>query len=729
VAGTARRGGSFGRIAVATRSRLRAALLATALLVPASVLVPAPLLAQVPATLMADQVFVDPAGRLIATGAVEIWHGSVRLTATRVVFDSRQDRLDVEGPLTLSDGPEQVFLADTAQLSPSLRAGIITGARVVLNQQLQVAAARLERGSNGVSQLESVVASSCPVCATNPTPLWEIRAERVLHDEATGRLRFHRAQFRFAGVPILYAPRMDLPAPGTPRLRGFLRPELSLDSDLGLAFGIPYFIPFGDARDLTLTPRVSTEGMVSLGFRWRVARQNGGIELGGQLTHDELVPEDLRGYGYVRALFHLRNDWVLTADVTAPSDRAYLETYDITSDARLRGHVTLQRIRRDQAVRARLLGFYSLRAADVNAELPNTAVQAELRQHHSLAGGDLAVTLGATAFRRDSDADGDAGRDVARAALGLGWRRSAVMAGGILATAALDARVDHVAVADDVAYPDPVTRRALQGMIEFRWPWAATASDGARHVIEPVLQVIGARRRGGTLPNDDHTMPELDGGNLFALTRYSGNDAPDDGSRINAGLHWTRHAGNGWSTEALAGRIWRRNSLPGFDPVHEQPLGREHSDWLLAGRLTHPGGHSLTLRALVGDDHSVSRAEANLSWNAGRTDVQASFLFVPANSFEQRSIDLAEWSIDIQRSFASGWSATLGWDYDFGQDLFAAARTGLTFTNECLAFDMTLARHFVTATNPSASTRFNMRVELLGIGGRAPSPGGRTCRA
>ncbi|MFN4098636.1 MAG: LPS-assembly protein LptD [Pararhodobacter sp.] len=715
---------------MATLSRLRAGALATALLLPAALLFPAPLLAQVPATLMADQVFVDPAGRLIASGSVEVWHGSVRLTATRVTFDRRQDRLDVEGPLTISDGPDQVFLADSAQLSPALRAGIITGARVVLDQQLQVAAARLERSSNGVSQMDSVVASSCPVCATNPTPLWEIRAERVIHDEESGRMRFHRAQFRFAGVPVFYVPRMDLPAPNTPRLRGFLRPELSLDSELGLAFGIPYFIPFGDAQDLTLTPSVSSAGMVSLGFRWRMARQNGGIELGGQLTHDDLTPRDLRGYGFVRALFHLRNDWVLTADVTIPSDRTYLETYDITNDARLQGHVTLQRIRRDQAVRARLLGFYSLREADVNDELPNTAMQADLQQHHSLAGGDLAVTLGAMAFRRAStEALGGAGRDVARASVGLGWRRGAVLARGVLATAALDARVDHVVVSDDIEFSDPVTRRALQGMIEFRWPWAAASQDGTRHVIEPVLQVIGAQRRGGQLPNDDHTMPELDGGNLFALTRYSGEDAPDDGSRVNAGLRWTRHTASGWSTEALAGRIWRRDALPGFDPAHEQPLGIERSDWLLAGRLTHPEGHAFTLRALMGDDSSLSRAEANLAWSSGRTVLSASYLFVPANSFEDRSVDLAEWSMDVTRRLSNGWSTSVGWDYDFGQDLFATARTGLTFTNECLAFDMTLARHFVTATNASASTRFNMRVELLGIGGRAPSPGGRTCRA
>lgn len=685
--------------------------------------------AQNAATLMADQVFVDPAGRLVAQGAVEIWHRSTRLTARRVIYDERRDLLLVEGPITLSEGPDTVLLADSASLNPDLRTGILTSARMVLDQQLQIAAARLVRGENGVSQLESVVASSCPVCATNPTPLWEIRADSVTHDDTSGRLLFRRAQLRLAGVPVFYAPQLAMAAPGTDRLRGILRPEISLDSDLGLSVGLPYFLPFGETRDLTLTPTVSTAGMVSLGFRWRAARPNGGIEIGGQVSRDNILPGDLRGYAYARSLFELGHGWRLTSDVMLASDRPYLETYGITDEARLSGHVTVERIRRDQAIRARALGFHSLRATDVNDELPNTALQASLIQRHGLARGEARVELAALAFRRNSGVDGDAGRDVARAHLQLGWRRSGVLPGGVLATAAVQGRVDHVRIRDDSAFPDPVTRSAVQGMIEFRWPFAAVDAEGGRQVIEPVLQLVSARRQGPVLPNDDHTMPELDAGNLFALNRYSGQDAPDDGTRLNAGLRWTRHDPAGWSSEALIGRIWRDSALDGFDPAHRQPLGLVRSDWLLAGRLALDTGTSVTMRLLMDDASTLSRAESNLAWSGARVTVSTRYLFAPASAFEDRTTDLSEWSFDLTRRFDSGWSTRLGWDYDVAQSLFATARTGFAFRNECLLFDLSLARHFVTATNPSASTRFDMRVELLGIGGRAPSVNGRTCRA
>lgn len=721
------------RLTARARSRTRSHAFGLALAAMASVVHPTQASAQETATLLADQVLVDAAGRLIASGSVEVWQGSIRLTAQRILFDQRRDYLNIDGPITISDGPDTVILADSAELSPNLRAGLITSARLVLAQQLQMTAATVVRDPNGISQLTSVVASSCPVCAADPTPLWEIRAGRVTHNENTDQLHFEQAQFRFAGVPILYLPRMRLPGPGLDRSRGVLRPEVNAGSALGVSVGIPYFIPLGEAHDLTLTPTVSTERMASLGFRWRTARQNGGVELGGQITRDQIIPGDLRGYVYMRALFGLSNDFRLSADLLTATDSAYLETYDITDDSRLSGDIVLERVRRDQMIRARALAFYSLRAADNNDELPNAALQAELDQRidlaHTPVGGTLRLQLGAQAFQRASSVDGVQGRDVARAHTQLTWRRTEVMAGGILATAALDGRLDHVRISEDSAYATPVNRRAVQAMVELRWPWARTTSSGARHVLEPVVQVIESRRNGVSLPNDDNTMPELDEGNLFTLARYSGEDALDDGSRVNAGLRWSRYDPSGWSSEALVGRIWRSAPYRGYTLAHVQPLGRDTSDWLLAGRLSHNSGYSGSLRVLIDDTSVVSRAETNLAWTGPATTVSTRYLYLPASSFESRTNDLSEWSIDLTRRHANGWSSSFGWEYDTSQNLFATARAGLQFRNECLAFDLTFTRQFVTSTNTTASTSLNMSIDLLGIGGRAPNTNGQTCRS
>jgi LPS-assembly protein len=267
-------------------------------------------------------------------------------------------------------------------------------------------------------------------------------------------------------------------------------------------------------------------------------------------------------------------------------------------------------------------------------------------------------------------------------------------------------------------------------MLEFRWPLARLDAGGGQQLLEPVVQLIGARRRLAMLPNEDHLMPELDGGNLFAPLRYAGLDAPDDGTRLNAGLRWHRHDPAGWSVETLVGRVWRRGAGPDFAAGHFQPLGRARSDWLVAGRLETGSGAALGLRVLVGEDRTVSRGELSLDWRPSiGTGVMARYLHVPANPAEDRAQALNEWSVDLTHRFESGWRGTLGWDYDLGTREWGAARAGLEFRNECLAVDVSLSRRFASSTNLTASTRFGLRFELLGLSSRSPGPASRACRA
>lgn len=687
------------------------------------------------ATLAADRVSVDPAGRLIAEGAVEVWHRSVRLTATRIVYDPRTRRLQIDGPITLQDGPDRLFIAASAELSADLRDGIVRSAHLVLDQQLQIAAAELRRRDANLTEMEAVIASSCRVCAENPTPLWEIRARRVSHDQARGTLRFEGAQFRFAGVPLVYLPVLSVPEPGQARARGFLAPRLRASSRLGFGVALPYFIPFGDDRDLTLTPMVTTGQVMALSMRYRQALAAGGIEFGGQLARDRLEPAGARGHAYARARFALARDFALDLDLLAVSDRAYPEDYGIGEDGRIVSHVTLQRVRRDQALRARVLAFQSVREIDRLRPLPRGVAQIDWQERRALAhlpvGGELRLDIGARihgpAAADDARPSAYPARHLARLAAGAEWRRQWIAAGGILVTGALHGRLDHVRIAGDARFPDPVTRHAGQAMVELRWPLAAVDGQGGRHVIEPVAQLVASHRRDVRLPNDDHRMPELDAGNLFALARYAGHDAPDDGSRANLGLRWSRHDPAGWSVETLVGRIWRREPPSGFPPDARQPLGMHHSPWLLAARLALPQGVALGLRALVDPEDGMDRGEARFTWSGARTEIATALLHLPASALEDRKDDLRDWTVDVGHRFDRGWGGRLGWSYDFQRARIGTARAGLEFRNECLLVDLSLSRRFATSSNVAPSTRLDLRIELLGIGGARPAGPARAC--
>jgi len=216
---------------------------------------PAIATAQGAASLVADSVTVTEDQRLIASGNVEAFYQDTSLTASRIIYDQAADRLTISGPIVIQASDGTILTADQADLEPQLQNGILQGARLVLNQQLQVAANQIDRQEGRYSQLYKTTASSCNVCG-DEAPLWSIRSERVVHDQKDKQLYFENATFLIKDIPIFWIPRMRLPDPTLQRTSGFLIPEQRNTTQLGTGVKIPYFITLGDHRDVTLTPYV-----------------------------------------------------------------------------------------------------------------------------------------------------------------------------------------------------------------------------------------------------------------------------------------------------------------------------------------------------------------------------------------------------------------------------------------------------------------------------------------
>ncbi len=72
--------------------------------------------------------------------------------------------------------------------------------------------------------------------------------------------------------------------------------------------------------------------------------------------------------------------------------------------------------------------------------------------------------------------------------------------------------------------------------LTYRYPFVASSSFGA-HVIEPIGQIIARPKEGliGELPNEDAQSLVYDDTNLFAVSKFSGWDRVEGGSRANIG--------------------------------------------------------------------------------------------------------------------------------------------------------------------------------------------------
>jgi LPS-assembly protein len=701
---------------------------------------PALLNAQSSATLVSDSLQITGQSQLIASGNVEVFYDGTRLRAQRIIYDQAADRLIIEGPIILIDASgDTIILAGQADLSADLSEGILTSARLVMNQQLQLAANRMMRIDGRYTALDQVVASSCKVCAANPVPLWEIRARRVVHDQQERQLYFDHAQFRISGIPVFYIPRLRMPDPTLDRATGFLMPSIRTTSSLGTGVKFPYFIALGPSRDLTLTPYLSTKGGRTVELRYRQAFRTGELTVTGAVSRDDILPGKDRGYLFATGKFRLPQGFKLGLSLQVATDPAYLLDYGITSSDRLDSRIEISRTRRNEHISGRVISFQTLRDDENNNTIPSVVADLTYHRRFSLGplGGEGGLRLQTHShWRSSTDAtdlpgiDDDLiadGRDLSRLSLRVDWRRSFVLPVGIEATVLGEASADAYSISQDLAYAGKTTRTHAAAGVELRWPWVKAAASGAVHVIEPVAQLVWAGSNDAGLPNEDSTLVEFDEGNLFALGRFPGSDAVELGPRAALGVTWTRHDPAGWSMGVTVGRVFRDEDYGQFGPA--SGLDRKTSDWLAGVTFTLADGYALTGRAVFDDALDLTKAEARLTVNRQKLALATSLLWAVADPvFENRPDPVREFTFDARYKASDQLTAKVSGSYDFEADRGTLAALGLEFKTDCLAVDLSLSRRFTSSTSVKPTTDFGLSVELTGFGGGSTAGVARQCR-
>lgn len=675
--------------------------------------------AQEGAALVADTLLVTADERLVASGNVQAFFEGTVLSAARVTYDRRADRLLIEGPILIRDSDGTILTAERAELDPRLEDGLLRGARLVLDRQLQIAANRVDRAGT-ITALTGAAATSCRVCSGRP-PLWEIRAGQVIHDEAAGQLHFEDARFLIRGVPILWVPRLRLPDPGNDRSTGLLIPRLRSSGPLGLGVQIPYFVVLGPSRDLTLSPFLSAHAL-ALDARYREAFLNGGLEVRGALGRDDVRPGEWRGYVAAEGAFDLGRGLDLAFDATLVSDDDYASDYGLSDADRIESLARLTRVGEGSLFEGELAHTRGLEEGD---EVPPLLGSASWERRLRAGGGTLAFGTSADGARRTGPGGGAAARDVLRAGAWAGWKADAVLGYGLLAEAETRAAVDAYRVTDDPGFGESILRATPEAALTLRWPLVRRGAGTAADLLEPVASLGWTGARGGTPPDEDARLPELDEANLHALSRLPGEDAVEEGGRLSLGLGWTRTAA-GAASSLSVGRVLRTEA---FGTSAASGLDGTASDWLVAGRLDLAGGLAFDARALIGDDFSLGKSEARLDWSTEGATLAAAYLRLPADAFEERPERLEELSLEGEIRPSDRWAIRTGVRYDIAREAPGELGLGLTWRSECVEVDVSLARRYTTSDDEEPSTEFGLTVDLIGFSaGSAPRVEPGACR-
>jgi LPS-assembly protein len=686
-----------------------------------------------PVALVADSVTYDnERGTVTATGNVEVYQGPRTLTASTIVYDSETGRISAEGPLVLRDAGGTAILANAAELDAELRDGIVEGARAIIAGPEggvgTLAAVEGRRVEGRYNVLSKAVYSPCEVCLAAPTPLWQIRARHIVHDQQERMVYYENAVFDVLGVPVAYLPFFSHPDPTVDRKSGLLAPTFSQSGTYGFGVRVPYFVALDESRDLTLTAFPTTrDGPIAIG-EYRQAFDSGRVSFEGSFGVLDTAQDggtESRGHlfgagGFNVAGFGLGAAAQAGFSLQLTSDDAYLARYDFSDADRLESVGFLENYGSTGFYRLRGTSFESLRDDEPDGDRLFVLPEFEARSTLPLDGsfgldgwGDVdlgRIGLGASGVvlaRPD-------GRDVARLSASGDWEATRILDIGLSLRGFAEARLDSYSIRNDEELENGQAARFYpQAGLEARYPLLGTVGTSA-HLIEPGAMLVLAPDdiESGDIPNEDSQTVAFDAANLFSTNRFPGYDRVETGTRLNLGVRYTRLAEGPLRLDGSLGRVFRISEEGAFSDG--SGLAPQQSDWVASLGFGYLPWIDVANRFRFDDDLVVQQAEIEGSLSFGRGSLTATYVFVGADVQANAPDDRAEFNASAQLAVTRNWEIGGSIRHDVENDQTVALAGDVAYRTECANFRFFIGRDFPDRRNDEANTSFGVRVQLFG---------------
>ncbi len=667
-----------------------------------------------PISLLADAINLDQTtGLLSASGDVQVFFGEAVLNANSIVYDSRTALITAQGPITITGASGTVILADFAELSSDLQRGLIQGAKLLLADQMQLAATEFERTDGRFDTLTNVVTSTCQVCAARPVPVWQIRARQVIRDDEQKQIHFRSATFEVLGLPVFYLPYMRIPDPSVRRASGFLSPVILSSDYFGDGIKLPYYLVLGDHADATITPTLSFSGASIIDAEYRQRFANGGFDTFGAIAISDEFGEFGRGFLTVNGSFDIIDDVTLSFNATAISDNGFMRQYNYDDTDRIVSELKFSRYRNRSYFSLAAVIMNSLRDDENNDTIPLVFPEFSYRGYRTdqLLGGKLGYEFNTVGLSRV------VGEDYLRIGAGVDYGVPIDLPLGLRASGFVNLDADIYRVWNSVDFPEtPLISLHPSVGADIRWP-LSKVTQNARHIFEPVIQLLYTADPAfnDLVPNEDSQQAEFDETNLFDLNRFPGRDVAETGFRANIGATYTIYDNDGWSLGLAGGLVVRSEPSDLFD--EDTLLGGSRSDILGAVSFEYAPNFNVIGRFLFDDSFDFKRSETQFSTSFDKWDIGGSFVYLAADSLALASDERSEGTIDAQYRIADNWALDFDWKRDLLENRDVSAGIGATYGNECIEIGLSLSRRFTSSNNVVPSTDFNLTVQLAGFGG------------
>jgi LPS-assembly protein len=693
-----------------------------------------------PFLFLADEIQQDQElGLVVAKGHVELSQKDQSLLADVVTYNQKSDLVTASGHVSLLEPSGEVLFGDYMELHDNFREGFIQNVRGLLSDRSRVAANTARRVAGNTTELRRAVYSPCDLCADDPSaaPLWQIKAERMVHDKEQQRIEYYDVTMEIGGFPVFYSPYFAQPDPTVKRMSGFLAPDVGSSSSIGAFFRVPYYFVLSGDKDLTLEPIVTTGAGAVLSGQYRQRWGDGQlhVDASGAYTNrtddstgNVISPIDaFRWHFLSQGEFSLSDNWRTIFDIQRSSDQTYMRRFNFGgTESFLQSRAYVQGFDDRSYTLFDSYAFQSLRlgVGDSTQPIVLPTVTYNWVSHPDAWGGRWNVTGNALNLFRSN------GTQIRRASAGAGWSVPFDGAIGDRFTFSASLRGDGYDSDDIVQTPgQPAVSGVTAGRfypqtkLEWHYPWVRYG-NGYSQTIEPIAAVIAGPNGNNptTIPFEDSAGFEFDESSLFVANRFPGYDRVDSGQRVDYGINATFYGDRGGSTRFLVGQSYRFQSNGAFGAG--SGLNKKLSD--VVGRLAiSPAKYLDLIYRFRLDPHSLTSRRQEVTATGGPPSLRLSFGFIdiPQDPLVPDLQERRQITGSAVAEITRYWSAALFGTRDIGSSTKSLnSGIALSYRDECLTF-MGALTHTGTRdrdVRPGTTLQFSIIFKNLGEIGVTP---------
>ena len=679
-----------------------------------------------PALLTADQIVHDRDLDIVtARGHVEVDQGGRILLADSLSYNMKQDVVVAAGNVSLTEETGEVTFADYIELTGDLKDGTTKSVRILMIDDSRIAANQGRRRAGDRSVFDKALYTACKPCEDDPDkpPLWDLKAEKVIHDEVEHLIEYEDAWLDIDGWPILYTPYMSHADPTVKRESGLLPFSVVNNKVIGAGVRVPYFFVIDPGQDLTVAPMITNKNDEMLAITDRLRTANGEAKTTFSIA-------DLSASGYAgnatvgwhldaRARFDLDQAWRAGWDIQRSSDQNYLQAfgYRITDPyLTARPYVEGFGYRSYAAVEG--YSFQSLTTPVLPAgapPTPNSPVVLPLATYNFVGqpgpGGSFwSFNTHAAAITRFQ------GVDSRRINTQTAWNLPYTAPDGEVYKLTTGLRAD--AYNSDNLQPldhrEVNAGRAIPSIsLDWRYPFTSLG-DHSSQTLSPIV-VASASPNGGNslnIPNEDSLDFELDDTNIFSPSPASGYDRVVTGPRVAYGGQYSVVNRGFGAADVLLGQSYQ------MKPQTILPVGTglDHRFSDIVGRTNVSPSSNVQLHygfRLDHDNLTIRRSELSTSLGPRPLNLQMTYVFYdrlnPTSPFLARE----QANVTLTTQMTRNWATQIYQIQNMGAGggpLQSGLR--LTYDDECLLFSADAGSRHTTNQTFALGHYFMLRIYL-----------------